>query len=57
MQVQSLGQEDALAEGLAIHPSIFAWRIPWQATVHGVPQSRTRLKQLSMHESKMRFYI
>ena len=28
MQVQSLGQEDALAEGLAIHPSIFAWRIP-----------------------------
>ena len=28
-QVQSLGQEDALEKGMATHPSIFAWRIPW----------------------------
>ena len=28
-QVQSLGQEDALEEGMATHSSIFAWRIPW----------------------------
>ena len=26
--VQSLGQEDPLEEGLAIHSSILAWRIP-----------------------------
>ena len=26
--VQSLGWEDALEEGMAIHSSIFAWRIP-----------------------------
>ena len=28
-QVQSLGQEDPLEEGMAAHSSIFAWRIPW----------------------------
>ena len=28
MWVQSLGQEDALEEGLATHSSILAWRIP-----------------------------
>ena len=44
--VQSLGWEDPLEEGMATHPSIFAWRIPmdrgaWWATVHGVAKSRT----------------
>ena len=29
MWVQSLGQEDLLEKGLAIHSSILAWRIPW----------------------------
>ena len=34
--------------------SILAWRISmergvWQAAIHGVAKSRTRLKQLSMH--------
>ena len=29
MQVRSLGQEDALEEGMATHFSILAWRIPW----------------------------
>ena len=28
-QVRSLGREDALAEGMAFHPSILAWRISW----------------------------
>ena len=47
--VQSLGWEDPLEEDMAIHSSILAWRIPmnrgdWWATVHGVPQSRTRLR-------------
>ena len=27
-QVQSLGQKDPLEEGMAIHSSILAWRIP-----------------------------
>ena len=28
-QVQSLGREDPLEVGMAIHSSIYAWRIPW----------------------------
>ena len=28
-QVQSLGQEGPLDEGMATHSSIPAWRIPW----------------------------
>jgi len=27
--VRSLGWEDPLEEGMATHPSILAWRIPW----------------------------
>ena len=27
-QVQSLGREDALEEGIAAHSSILAWRVP-----------------------------
>ena len=29
MWVWSLGREDPLEEGTAIHSSILAWRIPW----------------------------
>jgi len=28
-QIQSLGQEEALEKGMAIHSSILAWKIPW----------------------------
>ena len=53
-QVQSLGREDLLEEGMATHSSILAWRIPWteesgRVTVHGITQSRTQLNQLSIH--------
>ena len=39
MQVQSLGLEHPLEEGIATHSSILAWRITmfrvaWRATVH-----------------------
>jgi len=27
--VQSLGQEEPLEKGMAIHSNILAWRIPW----------------------------
>ena len=29
MQVQTLGWEDPLEEGMATHSSILAWRSPW----------------------------
>jgi len=46
MQVESLGQEDSLEEGMATR--ILAWKIPWTEE-HGrlqsiVSQSQTRLK-------------
>ena len=46
---------------MATHSSIFAWRIPmdrgaWWAAVHGVTQSRTRLKPLSS-SSSIHYYI
>ena len=34
-QVQSLGQEDPLEEGVATHSSILAWRIPWTEEAGG----------------------
>ena len=45
---RSLSWEDPVEEGIAIHSSIIAWRIPmdrgaWWATVHGVAKSWTRL--------------
>ena len=48
-QVQLLGwKDDPLAEEMATHSSILAWRIrmdrgAWQATVHGIAKSWTRL--------------
>ena len=46
--IQSLSWEYPLEEGMAIHSSILARKIPmdrgaWQATVHGVTKSQTRL--------------
>ena len=54
MQVQSLGREDPLEEGMATYSSILAWRTPmdrgaWWASDHGVAKSQTRLKRLGTH--------
>ena len=48
MQLQSLGWEDCLEQGMATHSGILAWRIPmdrgaWQATVHWLAKSWTQL--------------
>ena len=48
MQVQSLGLEDPLEEGMATHSMGFCWenhmdRGAWWGTDHGVAKSRTRL--------------
>ena len=47
--VQSLGWEDPLEEGMAIHSSNLASRIPmdrgaWWAIVHGATENQTQLK-------------
>ena len=46
--VPSLGWDDPLEKELATHSSILVWKNPmdrgaWQATVHRVTKSRTRL--------------
>ena len=35
-RVQSLGLEDPLEMGMAIHSSILAWRIPWTENPSGL---------------------
>ena len=39
-QVQSLGREDPLEKGMAIHSSILAWRIPWTEEPGGIQSMR-----------------
>ena len=47
VQVQSLGREDPLEKGMAIPSSRKPTnRKAWQATVHKVTQSQTRLSDL-----------
>ena len=36
IQVQSLGQEDPLEEGMATHSTILAWKIPWTEEPRGL---------------------
>ena len=42
-QVLSLGWEDPLEKGMAIHSNILAWKIPWTVQSLG-PQNWTRLR-------------
>ena len=35
-QVPSLGWKDPLEEGMAAHPSMLAWRIPWKEESGGL---------------------
>ena len=37
--VQSLGWEDPLEKGKAVHSSILAWRIPWMYSLWGCKES------------------
>ena len=39
-QVRSLGQKDALEEGMATHSSILAWGIPWTEEPGGLQSKR-----------------
>ena len=40
LQVQSLGREDHLDEGMATHSSILVWRIPWSEEPAGLQSIR-----------------
>ena len=56
--VQSLGWEDALEKEMATHSSILTWKNPmdrraWQATVHGVSKSHTRLNDFTIYSQRL----
>ena len=42
MWVLSLGQEDALEEGMETHFSILAWRMPWTEEPGGLQSTGSR---------------
>ena len=49
-QVQSLGWEDPLEEGMATPSSILAWRIPWREEPGGSsPQGRKELDMTAIN--------
>ena len=53
MQVQSLGREDPLEEGMATHFSILAWRIPWTEEPGGlwsIGSQKVRHNLARMHQ-------
>ena len=63
MWFQSLGQEEALEEGMAIHSIILAWRTPWteqpvvlqslgsqsNSTSAAIPDTITLIGQIHSH--------
>ena len=56
-QVRSLGEEDPLKKGMAIHSSILDWKIPRTekpggATVHGVTKESETTEQLNNNSGK-----
>ena len=44
-RVQSLGQENPLEEGMTIHTSILAWRIPWTEELGGLQPTGSQRKR------------
>ena len=49
MQVQSLGQEDLLENGMATHSSILAWRIPWTEESGGLQSMGDKESGMAEH--------
>ena len=60
MQVQSLGWEDPLEEGMVTHSSILAWRIPWTEKPGGLQSmglQRVRQNRAQHAESHRSVYV
>ena len=50
IQVQSLGQEDPLEKGVAIHSNILAWEIPWTEEPGGLQSIGVVKSQIQLSE-------
>ena len=60
MQVQSLGQEDPLEKGMAIHSSILTWEVAWTEepgglTVHEVAKELDSKSDLAITTKVRKF--
>ena len=51
MGVPSLGGKDSLEEGVMIHSSVLAWRIPWTEEPGGLQNSPLGCKESDMTEA------
>ena len=54
MQVQSVGQQDPLEEGMATHCSILSWRIPWTEEPGG-PCKESDMTEVTQHTHSTSF--
>ena len=52
-RVQSLGQEDLLNRGIATHPSMLAWRIPWTEDPDGLQSMGYQKSQIQPSENNL----
>ena len=56
--VKSLGQEDPLEEGMAIHSTILAWRIPWRGEPGGLQSmSHKELDTIATNHFTSHFHL
>ena len=55
MQVQSLAPEGPLEEGMAIHSSILAWRIPWTKEPGGLLSIGSDMTEVTEHTHTLAF--
>ena len=59
MQVQSLGQEDPLEEGMETHSSIIAWKIPWTRSLAGYSpwgRGESDMTEVTKHAESSEFW-
>ena len=57
MQVQFLAWEDPLEEGMATHPSILAWRIPWTEELGGLQSMGSQRVRHDLAHTCIKFYV
>ena len=48
--MRSLGQEDALEEGMGTYLSILAWRIPWTRSLAAMVHEVTKKSQTQLSD-------
>ena len=50
IQIQSLGQEDSLEEGMVTHSSSPAWRIPWTKEPSGLQSAGSKKSRTGLSD-------